>query len=261
MTFTATVAGNNPTGSVSFTENGNCHLCGGHAQRQPAHRLVQHQRASRVGVHSIVANYGGDPGNAASSSAPLSQTISAPTGSSNVALASAGAVASASSTLQRRLPGGRGQQQRAGRGQPGQRRLLERRHPEHVAGLGADRLQRQQDHRSGGGLFAAGQLPQPGRADRHQTFSLYGLTSFTVEGRNGANWVTLATVSGNNLVKRTVSFAAYTTDSIRITITGTTDSWSRITEIEAWGIAAGGLPATTTTLTSAPNPASFRQPA
>jgi hypothetical protein len=77
-----------------------------------------------------------------------------------------------------------------------------------------------------------------------QTFSLYGLTSFVVEGRNGVNWVLLATVSGNNLVKRSVSFAAYTTDSIRITVTGTPDSWSRITEIEAWGTDAGGLPAT-----------------
>ena len=54
------------------------------------------------------------------------------------------------------------------------------------------------------------------------TFSLYGITAFTVEGWNGANWVTLATVSGNTLVKRTVSFAAYTTDRIRINVTGTT---------------------------------------
>ena len=61
MTFTATVAGNNPTGSVSFTEDGNPDLCGGHAQRQPTHRLVQHHAASRVGMHSIVANYAGTP--------------------------------------------------------------------------------------------------------------------------------------------------------------------------------------------------------
>ena len=304
-------------------------------------------------MHSIVANYGGDPGNAASSSAPLSQTISAPTGSSNVALASAGAVASASSShsagypvaavnnneraganpgnggywndatpnvlpdsvqivfngsktidrvvvyslqdnylnpveptdtpdlqpvrphqlyrrgpqwrelgdpghgqrqqpgqahgelrrlhhrqhpghhhrhhrlvvadhrnrglgrrvpaatdeqrgagqrrggglgveqLQRRLPGGRGQQQRAGRGQPGQRRLLERRHPEHVAGLGADRLQRQQDASIGWWSIRC-RTTTSTRSSRptRQTFSLYGLTGFTVEGRNGANWVT-----------------------------------------------------------------------
>src|SRR5258706_12074509 len=54
---------------------------------------------------------------------------------------------------------------------------------------------------------------------------------------------------------RSVSFTAFTTDRIRVTVTGTTDSWSRLTEIEAWGTAAGGLASTTTSLTSAPNPA------
>ena len=61
------------------------------------------------------------------------------------------------------------------------------------------------------------------------TFSLYGLTAFQVQGWNGSGWVTLGSVSGNNLVKRTVSFAPYTTSRIRIYV------WSRITEVEAWG--------------------------
>jgi hypothetical protein len=47
--------------------------------------------------------------------------------------------------------------------------------------------------------------------------------------------VTLATVSGNNLVKRTVTFAAFTTDRIRVNVTGALNGYSRITEIEAWG--------------------------
>ena len=51
------------------------------------------------------------------------------------------------------------------------------------------------------------------------TFSLYGVTDFTVQGWNGTAWVTLATVSGNNLVKRTVNFSPYTTSKIRINIT------------------------------------------
>ena len=38
------------------------------------------------------------------------------------------------------------------------------------------------------------------------TFSKYGVTDFTVQGWDGAIWVTLASVSGNNLVKRTVNF-------------------------------------------------------
>ena len=84
------------------------------------------------------------------------------------------------------------------------------------------------------------------------TFALYGITDFTVQGWNGSAWVTLATVSGNNLVKRTVTFTAFTTDRIRINVTNALNRYSRITEIEAWGVAAASLPPTTTTLTSRP---------
>jgi hypothetical protein len=66
------------------------------------------------------------------------------------------------------------------------------------------------------------------------TFTQYGVTDFQVQGWNGAAWVTLGAVSGNNLVKRTVSFAAFSTNRIRINITGALASYSRITEIEAW---------------------------
>jgi hypothetical protein len=67
------------------------------------------------------------------------------------------------------------------------------------------------------------------------TFSLYGITAFVVQGRQGTKWITLATVSGNNLVKRSVNFSAFTTTRIRIRITAALASFSRITEIEAWG--------------------------
>jgi hypothetical protein len=71
------------------------------------------------------------------------------------------------------------------------------------------------------------------------TFSLYGITDFTVQGWNGTAWITLGSVSGNNLVKRTVNFAAYTTNRIRINVTNALNSYSRITEVEAWGVNAG----------------------
>jgi hypothetical protein len=67
------------------------------------------------------------------------------------------------------------------------------------------------------------------------TFSQYGVTDFTVQGWDGANWITLGTVSGNNLVKRTINFSSYTTDRIRINVTNALASFSRLTEIEAWG--------------------------
>jgi hypothetical protein len=67
------------------------------------------------------------------------------------------------------------------------------------------------------------------------TFSLYGITDFEVQGWNGASWVALGSVAGNNLVKRTVNFAAIPTDRIRVNVTGALAGYSRITEIEAWG--------------------------
>ncbi len=77
------------------------------------------------------------------------------------------------------------------------------------------------------------------------TFNTWGVTGFTVQGWDGSAWITLATVSGNNLVKRTVSFAAFTTDRIRVNITSALLGLSRIIEIEAWGVAAPVVPDTT----------------
>ena len=52
------------------------------------------------------------------------------------------------------------------------------------------------------------------------TFSQYGVTAFTVQGSNGGGtWVTLGTVSGNTLVKRTINFTAASYDRIRINVT------------------------------------------
>jgi hypothetical protein len=55
-----------------------------------------------------------------------------------------------------------------------------------VAGLGADQFQRQQEHQPGGGLLAAGQLTSPVEPTDSQTFSLYGIKDFTVQGWDGA---------------------------------------------------------------------------
>ena len=64
---------------------------------------------------------------------------------------------------------------------------------------------------------------------------VYGLVDFTVEGWNGRDWVTLANVTDNLLCKRTVTFLPFTTDQIRINVTITGGwSWTRIAEVEAW---------------------------
>ncbi|MEP7275441.1 MAG: S8 family serine peptidase [Betaproteobacteria bacterium] len=78
VTFTATVAGTAPTGTVAFTDGGNgvagcgaVALAGSGNTRQAACATS----ALVTGVHSIDATYGGDAGNGGSASAPLSQTI------------------------------------------------------------------------------------------------------------------------------------------------------------------------------------------
>ena len=81
--FTATVTGNNPTGTVNFTDGGTsiagCSAVAVTAWYGAARTAVCSTSGLAVGVHSIVANYAGDAGNLPSASAPLSQVINAGT--------------------------------------------------------------------------------------------------------------------------------------------------------------------------------------
>jgi hypothetical protein len=237
VTFTATVTGTNPTGSVAFSSDGNgiagCSavaLTGSGNARTAACATS----ALSQGTHSIVAAYAGDAGNAASSSSPLSQGVNA-AGASNVALASNGGVASASSTYSAAFPiAAVNNNERAGvnwGNGGGWNDATANTFPDTVSISfnGSKTIDRVvvytlQDN------FTA-----PVEPTDSMTFSLYGITAFTVQGKQGTQWRTLATVSGNNLVKRTVTFAPFTTSQIRIRITAALASFSRITEIEAWG--------------------------
>jgi RHS repeat-associated protein len=69
------------------------------------------------------------------------------------------------------------------------------------------------------------------------TFTLYGLSGFDIQYWNGSNWVTIpgCSVSGNNKIWRQFNFAAITTSKIRLLTNASPDSYSRLTEIEAWG--------------------------
>ena len=237
VTFTATVTGSNPTGSVAFSDGGNAisgcsavALTGsGNARTAPCTSSALSQ-----GTHSIVAAYAGDAGNAASSSSPLSQVVNG-AGSSNVALASNGAVASASSTYSAAFPvSAVNNNERAGvnwGNGGGWNDATGNAYPDWVqinfsGSKTVDRvvLYTLQDN-----------YTTPVEPTDSMTFSLYGITAFTVQGRQGSKWITLASVSGNNLVKRTVTFSPFTTTQIRIRISAALASFSRITEIEAWG--------------------------
>ena len=81
VTFTATVTGSAPTGSVAFTANGTA-IAGCSGVALVANGNVRTAACATgglaAGTHSIVARYGGNAGNAASTSAALSQAINPP---------------------------------------------------------------------------------------------------------------------------------------------------------------------------------------
>jgi F5/8 type C domain. len=185
------------------------------------------------GTHSIVAAYAGDAGNAGSSSTALSQVVNA-AGASNVALASNGAVASASSTISAAFPvSAVNNNERAGLnwGNGGGWN-------DGTANAFPDWVQINFSSSKTINRVVVYTLQDnyanPSEPTDAMTFSLYGVTAFTVQGRQGTRWITLATVGGNNLVKRTVTFAPFTTSQIRLRITAALASFSRLTEIEAW---------------------------
>jgi hypothetical protein len=74
------------------------------------------------------------------------------------------------------------------------------------------------------------------------TFSLYGIRNFEVQYWNGTAWVAVpgGVISNNNLVWRRVTFAPVVTDRIRVHITGALNGYSRVVELEAWGVSSGG---------------------
>ncbi len=89
------------------------------------------------------------------------------------------------------------------------------------------------------------------------TNPLYGSSfiDFTVSIWNGASFIVVAAITNNDLVKRTVTFPAVTTDRILVTVTRSADAYARLAEIEAFTAAAQGGPApTATTLATSGSP-------
>src|SRR5882672_3125713 len=74
-----------------------------------------------------------------------------------------------------------------------------------------------------------------------QTFTSYGTTAFDVQYWTGSAWVTVpgGSITGNNLVWRKINFSAVTTSKIRVVANSAVDSVARIAEVEAWGSTAG----------------------
>jgi hypothetical protein len=71
-------------------------------------------------------------------------------------------------------------------------------------------------------------------------FTLYGITAFDVQYWSGSAWITVpgGSVTGNNLVWRTFSFPAVSTDRIRVVANAATSyGFSFVCELQAWAAA------------------------
>ena len=68
------------------------------------------------------------------------------------------------------------------------------------------------------------------------TFTQYGLTAFQVQYWDGTSWTDVpgGNVTGNNLVWRKFTFAPISTDRIRVLVNDAPSGYSSIVEVEAW---------------------------
>ena len=239
VTFTASVTGpaGVATGTATFLEGAaSISGCAGVALSGGAATCATGSLAT--GSHSISVQYSGNAAYNPGSSSALTQTVNAAaSASTNVALASAGAFASASSQYSSAFPASaaiNGERAGANWGNGGGWAGASNSGSEWVQidFPGTSTLDRVVVY------TIQDAFSSPSEPTDTMTFSQYGLTGFVVEGWNGAGWVALGTVTGNNLVKRTVTFAPFTTNRIRVRATASPDSWARIIEIEAWGVAA-----------------------
>jgi hypothetical protein len=66
------------------------------------------------------------------------------------------------------------------------------------------------------------------------TFTTYGLVDFKVQYWKDSAWLTLqnGNITGNNLVWRQITFAKVRTERIRVLVTRALNTWTRITEVE-----------------------------
>ena len=79
--------------------------------------------------------------------------------------------------------------------------------------------------------FTSGASPTP-----TTTFSLYGITAFDVQYWDGSAWTTVpnGSVTGNNLVIRSFTFSNITTNRIRVVVNNALQNFCRIVEVEAY---------------------------
>ncbi|HEV2904671.1 MAG TPA: zinc-dependent metalloprotease family protein, partial [Pyrinomonadaceae bacterium] len=77
----------------------------------------------------------------------------------------------------------------------------------------------------------------PVEPDENTPADVYGILDFDVEYWDGSGWVTVpdGSVTGNDKAMRVFTFPDITTTRIRVVIHNSRNNWSRITEVEAFG--------------------------
>ena len=199
-----------------------------------------------VGSHAIVASYGGDAGNAGSTSNTLLQVINTASGGTNVAAATAGGSGLGLERVQRQSPvAAINNNERAGAdwgSGGGWNDATADAFPDWVQidFNGSKTIDRVvvytlQDN-----------YPNPVEPTDTLTFSHYGVTDFTVAGlewhRLGDAWHGQRQQPGQ--AHRHLRRLHH--HRIRVNVTNALACYSRLTEIEAWGAAAAGPPPSTT---------------
>ena len=76
----------------------------------------------------------------------------------------------------------------------------------------------------------------PSEPTSTMSFTQYGITNFEVQYWTGTTWADISngSVTGNSNIWRQFFFAAITTNKIRVLTSASSDSWSRLTEVEAY---------------------------
>jgi hypothetical protein len=76
-----------------------------------------------------------------------------------------------------------------------------------LAAMGADHVQRRKTIDKVVIYSVQDNYASPIQPNDSTTFSLWGVVNFNVQAWNGTSWYTVASIAGNNLVKRTVASA------------------------------------------------------
>jgi hypothetical protein len=228
IAMTASATSNNGISKVDFFANGTPI---GTATASPYSVSWSNVGAGSYTLTSVATDITG----AATSSAPVGITVNAAVGRVNVALAANGSIATASSTYSSvyapsgAIDGRKGLTWGAG---SGWNDATPNAWPDWLEiDFSGSKTINEVDVFTVQDNYQAPSDPTP-----TMTFTQYGLTDFQVQYWTGSQWLTVpnGTVSGNNLVWRQVTFGALTTSSIRVWVTGALNTFSRITEVEAY---------------------------